>query len=234
MEEQTQTERHENGALKVDFDKLRLENIAMREALRNPLCQNCGGAAMVGEVSPNTHQLRIENARLRDELSRVCALAEKLLGKPLSDMVSPILSPASNSNLELSMGRGGLNGIMGSPSPLPMLRNLENGMTGSSVITVSMNGSISSEYEKTVFMQTAIAAMDELLAMAQTDSPLWLKGLDDGREVLNQDEYVKKLSPFVGMKPAGFITDATRETGSVFITSLELVETMMVPVSIIT
>jgi len=82
-------------------------------------------------------------------------------------------------------------------------------------------------------MQAAMTAMDELLAMAQTDNPLWFKGLDGGKEALNHDEYVKKFSPFTGTKPCGFITDATREIGSVFITSLELVETMMSPVSIV-
>ncbi|KAL2920618.1 Homeobox-leucine zipper protein ANTHOCYANINLESS 2 [Bienertia sinuspersici] len=226
----TQMERHENVVLKQEYDKLRVENIAIKDAMRNPMCQNCGGAAMLGEVSMDQHHLRLENARLKDELTRVCAVAERFLGKPITDLVGPLSVPVSNSNLELSMGRGGgLSGIMSSPAPLPMGLNLENGVSSTSTMTTSVNGSVTSEYEKTMFMQAAMAAMDELLAMAQTDTPLWYKSLDDGKEMLNHDEYVKKFSGFIGTRPCGFITDASRETGSVFINSSELVESMMFP-----
>uniref|UniRef100_A0A803M0G9 Uncharacterized protein n=1 Tax=Chenopodium quinoa TaxID=63459 RepID=A0A803M0G9_CHEQI len=226
----TQIERNENLVLKAEYDKLRVENIAMKDALRNPLCQACGGPTMLGDVSITNHHLRVENARLKDDLARVCAVAERFIGKPISDLVGPVGIPTSSSNLELSMGRGGLGGLMSSSSSLPpMGLNLENGLSSNSTMTVSMNGSVSTEYEKSIFMQAAMAAMDELLAMAQTDSPLWFKGLDDGKELLNQEEYVKKFSSFTGMKPCGFITDASRDTSSIFITSLELVEIMMIP-----
>ncbi|KMS99024.1 hypothetical protein BVRB_3g066300 isoform B [Beta vulgaris subsp. vulgaris] len=225
----TQMERHENVVLKQEYDKLRIENIAIKDAMRNPLCQSCGGPAMLGELSMDQHHLRVENSRLKDELTRVCALAERFLGKPITDVVGPISLPGSNSSLELSMGRGGLSGFMSSPASLPMGHNLENGVSSNSTMTNSMSGPVSTEYEKTMFMQAAMAAMDELLAMAQTDSPLWFKGLDDGKELLNHEEYLKKFSGFIGMRPCGFITDASRETGSVFITSSELVDTMMFP-----
>ncbi|KAK9665541.1 hypothetical protein RND81_14G118800 [Saponaria officinalis] len=224
----TQMERHENVSLKQEFDKLRLENIAMKEALRNPICQNCGGPAMLGEVSMDDQHLRVENAHLKSELIRVSALAEKFLGRPVSDLVNQIIGTTGNSNLDLSMGRNGLNSLMGSPTPVGPFsgHNLENGLSSNSPMNSSV---VTSEYEKTVFMQVAMAAMDELLAMAQTDTPLWFKGLDESREVLNHEEYSKKFSTFLGIKPCGFTTDATRETGSVFITSLDLVETMMLP-----
>ncbi|KAL9237285.1 hypothetical protein vseg_011854 [Gypsophila vaccaria] len=224
----TQLERHENVSLKQEFDKLRLENIALKEAMRNPICHNCGGPAMMGEVSMDDQHLRVENSHLKSELIRVSALAEKLLGRPVSDLVNQIMATNGNSNLDLSMGRNGLNGLMGSPTLVAPLSgvNIENGVSSNS----HMNGPVmTSEYEKTVFMQVAIAAMDELVAMAQTDSPLWFKGLDEGRELLNHEEYAKRFSTFLGIKPSGLATDATRETGTVFITSLELVETMMFP-----
>ncbi|CAO2821144.1 unnamed protein product [Amaranthus hypochondriacus] len=227
----SQMERHENVVLKQEYDRLRHENIALKDAIRNPMCQNCGGPNILGEISMEQNHLRVENVRLKDELSRVCTLAEKFLGKPITNYVGPISILAPNSSLELSMGRGGLNGLMGPPSPLPMGigPNLENGVSNTSTLTTCMNGSVISEYEKTMFMQAAMAAMDELLALAQTDSPLWFKGLDDGKEMLNHEEYLKKFSGFMGMKQCGFITDASKETGSVFITGLELVDTMMDP-----
>jgi hypothetical protein len=74
---QMQIERHENT-------RMCHENMTIREAMRNPICANWGGATVLGEVSLEEQPLRIENARLKDELDRVCALAHKFLGRPVS------------------------------------------------------------------------------------------------------------------------------------------------------
>ncbi|XP_061338747.1 homeobox-leucine zipper protein ANTHOCYANINLESS 2-like [Gastrolobium bilobum] len=47
----TQLERHENMILKQENDKLRAENTMMREAIENPICNNCGGHAIPGRIS---------------------------------------------------------------------------------------------------------------------------------------------------------------------------------------
>ncbi|KAF2311161.1 hypothetical protein GH714_019764 [Hevea brasiliensis] len=78
----TQLERHENSLLRQENDKLRAENMSLRDAMRNPICSNCGGPAIIGDISLEEQHLRIENARLKDELDRVCALAGKFLGRP--------------------------------------------------------------------------------------------------------------------------------------------------------
>lgn len=39
-----------------------------REALANASCPQCGGPTVVGEMSFDEHQLRLENARLREEV----------------------------------------------------------------------------------------------------------------------------------------------------------------------
>ena len=75
--------------------------------------------------------------------------------------------------------------------------NLENEVSNISTLTICMNGSVISKYAKTMFMQAAMATMDELLALAQTDSPLCFKGLDDGKEMLNHEEYLRKISGFM-------------------------------------
>ncbi|XP_074284234.1 homeobox-leucine zipper protein ANTHOCYANINLESS 2-like [Silene latifolia] len=231
----SQIERHENVALKQQYDKLRLENIALRDIIRNPLCQNCGGPAMLADGIMDDYQVRIENVRLKEELIRVNTIVEKFMGRPISDLANQIMaSTSANSNLSLSTSRSGLNGLGLGIGPGPGLGlglmglNLENGVSSNS--HAPMNGSIMiSEYEKTIFMQAGIAAMDELLALAQADSPLWFKGLDESRELLNNEEYAKKFSPFMGIRPISFTVDATRETSSVYISSLELVDTMMFP-----
>ncbi|XP_042053879.1 homeobox-leucine zipper protein ANTHOCYANINLESS 2-like isoform X2 [Salvia splendens] len=197
----TQLERHENSILRQENDKLRAENLSIREAMRNPMCTNCGGPSVIGEVSLEEQHIRIENARLKDELDRVCALAGKFLGRPMP-----------NSTLELGVGGNGFAVIpsdYGIPSSLPMPEMPVNPV------------------EKSMYLELALAAMDELVKMAQSDEPLWIRGLDGGREMLNQEEYLRASSPCIGMKPNGFITEASREIGMVIINSLALVETLM-------
>ncbi|PWZ44757.1 Homeobox-leucine zipper protein ROC5 [Zea mays] len=73
-----QLERQENARLKHENDKLRVENLSIREAIRDLVCSCCGGPAVLGELSPEEHQLRLENARLRDELARMQAELQML------------------------------------------------------------------------------------------------------------------------------------------------------------
>lgn len=65
---QSQHERHENTQLRTENEKLRAENIRYKEALGNATCPNCGGPAAIGEMSFDEQHLRIENARLREEV----------------------------------------------------------------------------------------------------------------------------------------------------------------------
>ncbi|VYS70085.1 unnamed protein product [Arabidopsis thaliana] len=80
----TQLERHENVILKQENEKLRLENSFLKESMRGSLCIDCGGAVIPGEVSFEQHQLRIENAKLKEELDRICALANRFIGGSIS------------------------------------------------------------------------------------------------------------------------------------------------------
>ncbi|KAK9143492.1 hypothetical protein Syun_012892 [Stephania yunnanensis] len=112
----TQLERHENSILRQENDKLRAENMSIRDAMRNPMCTNCGGPAMLGDVSLEEQHLRIENARLKDELDRVCALAGKFLGRPVSTLASSIPPSMPGSGLELAVGSNNGYGGLGSVS----------------------------------------------------------------------------------------------------------------------
>lgn len=66
---QTQHERHENTSLRNENEKLRADNMRYREALSNASCPNCGGPTAIGEMSFDEHHLRLENARLREEVT---------------------------------------------------------------------------------------------------------------------------------------------------------------------
>ncbi|KAL9435043.1 hypothetical protein AB3S75_021329 [Citrus x aurantiifolia] len=229
----TQLERHENSLLRQENDKLRAENMSIRDAMRNPICTNCGGPAIIGDISLEEQHLRIENARLKDELDRVCALAGKFLGRPVSSMGPP---PMPNSSLEL--GVGNINGFGGLSSTVTTTLPADFGTGISNALPVVMPPNRSGpgvtgldrSIERSMFLELALAAMDELVKMAQTDEPLWIRSFEgSGRQVLNHEEYLRTFTPCIGLKPNGFVTEASRETGMVIINSLALVETLMDP-----
>lgn len=203
--------------------------MSIRDAMRNPICSNCGGPAIIGDISIEEQHLRIENARLKDELDRVCALAGKFLGRPVSSLSNSLPGPAMpSSSLELGVGSNGFTGLSSVATPLPL------GPDFSSLPVGTPTRSSTTGLERSMFLELALVAMDELVKMAQTDEPLWVRSLEGGREVLNQEEYMRMFTPCIGIKPNDFVTDATRETGMVIINSLALVETLMDSVSQLT
>ena len=231
---QTQLERHENTLLRQENDKLRAENMSIRDAMRNPICSNCGGPAIIGEISLEEQHLRIENARLKDELDRVCALAGKFLGRPVSSLPGSIGPPLPNSSLELGVGNNGFNVMSTVPTTLPLRPDFGVGISSPLAVvsppSTRPNSGVTGfdrSIERSMFLELALGAMDELVKMAQTDEPLWMRGLEGGREILNHDEYMRMFTPCIGVKPNGFVTEASRETGMVIINSLALVETLM-------
>lgn len=55
--------------LRAENEGLKNENYRLQAALRNIICPNCGGPCIMGpDLGLDDHQLRIENARLREEV----------------------------------------------------------------------------------------------------------------------------------------------------------------------
>ncbi|KAH0855777.1 hypothetical protein HID58_084038 [Brassica napus] len=200
----TQLERHENALLRQENDKLRAENMSIREAMRNPTCNICGGPAMLGDVSIEEHHLRVENARLKDELDRVFNLTGKFLGHHHNNHTS---------SLELGVGTNNNGGNFAFPP------DFNGGLPPPQQATV-----INGVDQRSVLLDLALTAMDELLKLAQSDEPLWVKSLDGERDELNHEEYMRTFS---STKPNGLVTEASRTSGMVIINSLALVEKLM-------
>ncbi|PPR98149.1 hypothetical protein GOBAR_AA22517 [Gossypium barbadense] len=193
------------------------------KAMTTPICSSCGGPAVPGEISYEQHQLRIENARLKDELTRICALTNKFLGRPLSSSGSPIPPHGLNSNLELAVGRNGFGGLNNAGTSLPMGFEFGDGSM-MSIVKPMVN---EMQYDRSAFVDVALSAMDELIKMAQMDNPLWIKGMGGGMESLNVEEYRRNFSSCIGMKPSSYATEATKATGLVYLRGLALVEALM-------
>ncbi|KAF5788106.1 putative transcription factor & lipid binding HD-SAD family [Helianthus annuus] len=98
----SQKERSENVILKQENEQLRLDNLAMAEVLKNPLCNKCGAQATIPDGSIHKHKVVIENTRLKEELSHMANFAShvsQMFGIPLpnkvtipGDPLNPIMS----------------------------------------------------------------------------------------------------------------------------------------------
>ncbi|XP_048434089.1 homeobox-leucine zipper protein HDG2 isoform X1 [Pyrus x bretschneideri] len=209
----TQHERHENTQLRNENEKLRADNMRYREALGNASCPNCGGPTALGEMSFDEHHLRLENARLREEIDRISAIAAKYVGKPLGNY--PLMSSPVPSRGPLDLGVGSFGG--------------QPGMGGEIYGAGDLLRSISapSEADKPMIIELAVAAMEELVRMAQMGEPLWMTSLDGSATVLNEDEYIRTFPRGVGPKQNGFKTEASRESAVVIMNHINLVEILM-------
>ncbi|KAF8016684.1 hypothetical protein BT93_H2031 [Corymbia citriodora subsp. variegata] len=209
----TQHERSENTQLRAENDKLRADNMRYREALSNATCPNCGGPTAIGEMSFDEHHLRLENARLREEIDRISAIAAKYVGKPVGNY--PLLShPAPPRPLEL--GVGGFGGQSGGGGEIYGAGDLLKSIAGPT------------EADKPMIIELAVSAMEELVRMAQMGEPLWRVSLDGtSSSVLSEDEYMKKFPRAMGLKPAGFNTESSRESAVVIMDHINLVEILM-------
>ncbi|XP_040944554.1 homeobox-leucine zipper protein HDG2 isoform X2 [Gossypium hirsutum] len=202
----TQHERHENTQLRTENEKLRADNMRYREALSTASCPNCGGPTAVGQMSFDEHHLRLENSRLREEIDRISAIAAKYVGKPVVNF--PLLSSPAP------------------PRPFDF---------GSQPVTEEMYGvgdllrsiSAPSEADKPMIIELAVAAMEELVRMAQMGEPLWMTSLDGTTCMLNEEEYIRTFPSGIGPKPTGFKCEASKETTVVIMNHINLVEILM-------
>eukprot|EP00252_Welwitschia_mirabilis_P021478 TRINITY_DN5523_c0_g2_i1.p1 TRINITY_DN5523_c0_g2~~TRINITY_DN5523_c0_g2_i1.p1 ORF type:complete len:813 (-),score=76.00 TRINITY_DN5523_c0_g2_i1:921-3359(-) len=219
----TQLERHENSMLRQENEKLRAENVTIKEAMRNPICSNCGGPAVLGEMSLEEQQLRIENARLKEELDRLCALAGKFFGRPVHPSILAYVSASQLPKSTLDSAAVCASASNMNPPPLPPTAL----PTPTGQDSSSCRQPLGTATEKTIMAELAMAAMEEFFKMAQAEEPLWLRSLDTDKQTLNYEEYMHQFPSTITPKPVGFTVEATRDTGVVMIRGLDLVDTLM-------
>ncbi|KAK7280177.1 hypothetical protein RJT34_25239 [Clitoria ternatea] len=209
-----QHERHENSILKAENEKLRAENNRYKEALSNASCPNCGGPAALGEMSFDEQHLRIENARLREEIDRMSGMAAKYVGKPASSYYVSSQTRMPSRSLELGVGNYGAHssGMVGEM------------YGGSSDFLRSLP--VPTDSDKPMIVELAVAAMEELTRLALSGDPLWVPG-NHGTELLNEDEYLRTFPRGIGPKPLGLKSETSRESAVVIMNHINLVEILM-------
>jgi len=145
------------------------------------------------------------------QIDRISTMAAKYVGKPVVNYsnISPSLPPRTEIGFGNPQGIGTMD-MYGTSGDL--LRSI-SGPT---------------EADKPIIIELAVAAMEELIGMAQMGDPLWLSTTPDGAAtVLNEDEYVRSFPRGIGPKPNGFKCEASRESSVVIMNHVNLVEILM-------
>ncbi|EEC83013.1 hypothetical protein OsI_28071 [Oryza sativa Indica Group] len=212
---QNQHERHENAQLRAENDKLRAENMRYKEAVSSASCPIAVVPPALGEMSFDEHHLRVEYARLRDEIDRISGIAAKHVGKP------PIVSfPVLSSPLAVAAARSPLDlaGAYGVVTPgLDMFGGAGDLLRGVHPL----------DADKPMIVELAVAAMDELVQMAQLDEPLWSSSSEPAAALLDEEEYARMFPRGLGPKQYGLKSEASRHGAVVIMTHSNLVEILM-------
>ncbi|KAI7755795.1 hypothetical protein M8C21_014919 [Ambrosia artemisiifolia] len=206
-----QHERYDNTQLRNENEKLRADNMRLKESLSIAACPNCGGPAAIGEMSFDEQHLRIENARLREEIDRISGIAAKYVGKP-TPSYPDVSSHAPSSSLDLPASSF----------------NPQQAMAGEIFGPNDLMRSMAGPTEKPLIIELAIAAMEELIRMAQVGEPLWIPISDESSQVtLSEEEYMRSFPRGIGPKPMGLKSEASRESTVVIMNPIALVEILM-------
>ncbi|KAI5076470.1 hypothetical protein GOP47_0008535 [Adiantum capillus-veneris] len=217
-----QHERHDNTYLRTENEKLRAENLALRDAMANVSCPNCGGPATLTDVSFDEQQLRIENVRLREEIDRISKIAAKHVGRPISalNLGSTLPSPTSTTNSTVHLPnetQGGNNSNV-----------VDNEACNHSPLPISHRPIRLLECQKPMVVEHAMAALDELVQVAQAKEPLWMLDPLTNLQVLDYQQYFHQFSSnIVNHSPPAMRRESTRDTALVMMDSKSLVEVFM-------
>ncbi|CAN6717330.1 unnamed protein product [Malus baccata var. baccata] len=214
-----QNERADNCTLRAENDKIRCENIAIREALKNVICPSCGVPPLNEDSYFDEQKLRMENAQLKQELDRVSSIAAKYIGRPISQL--PPVQPIHISSLDLSMASFGAHGLAGPSLDLDLLP----GSASSTMPNLPYQPPGFSDMDKSLMTDIAANAMAELLKLLQTNDPLWMKSSTDGGDFLNLETYERIFPRATSHSKNPYVRiEASRDSGVVIMSGLALVD----------
>ncbi|KAF8412784.1 hypothetical protein HHK36_000754 [Tetracentron sinense] len=217
-----QQDRSDNVILRAENENLKSENYRLQTAFRNIICPNCGGPAILGEMSFDEQHLRLENARLKDEMERLSCITSRYSGRPINS-----LGPAHHlllPSLDLDMGiysRNFQETMLNCTDMIHVPTMLED--------PHFPGGCLIMEHEKSLALELAMTAMDELVKLCQLTKPLWTRISDNSKEVLNMEEHARMFPWAMNLKKHSneFRTEATRDSALVIMNSITLVDAFL-------
>ncbi|OVA02876.1 Homeobox domain [Macleaya cordata] len=217
-----QQDRSDNVILRAENENLKNENYRLQAAIRNVICPNCGGPAILGEMSLDEQHLRLENARLKEELERLSCITQRYSVRQIQAMGhAPHLLPS----LDLDMGiySRHFQEPMGTDIiPMPNMSENQHDLQLAGCCLIL-------DQEKPLAMELAMSAMDELVKMCQATEPLWVLCNNGNKEVLNVEEHSRMFPWPANLKQHEneFRTEATRDSAVVIMNSITLVDAFL-------
>ncbi|KAG8084282.1 hypothetical protein GUJ93_ZPchr0010g11064 [Zizania palustris] len=236
-----QQDRADNVILRAENDSLKSDNFRLQAAIRNVVCPNCGHAAVLGEMSYEEQQLRIENARLKDELDRLACIASRYGGgrQPVLSTTSalscmsvppPVLLPP----LDLDMNVYSRHfdeqtaPVMGCGDFIPGV--VSQHMAAADGAAAYVMAPVQ-EHDKQLVLDLACTAADHLARMCRAGEPLWVCQRGAASEVMAVDEHARMFSwPVDGAKQGDAVmgrTEGTRDNAVVIMNSITLVDAFL-------
>ncbi|KAK6154095.1 hypothetical protein DH2020_013734 [Rehmannia glutinosa] len=211
-----QNEKADNNALRTENERIHFENLAMQEALKNIICPACNGSSLGEEDKRrNLLRLRMENARLKEEHERTINFFANYMGNPA--MPLPGMDPLTN-----IPGNHFLGEAMGTPtvdleqiprySENPISPHRSNGIT---------------EMDKSIIIETAVGAMNELVDLLRVNEPVWVKAPTDGRYILHRDSYDKLFPKPNHIKTSSARFESSKDSGEVAMAAMHLIEMLL-------
>ncbi|GMH09189.1 hypothetical protein Nepgr_011029 [Nepenthes gracilis] len=217
-----QHDRTDNVILRTENDALKNENYRLQALMGSLMCPNCGGQPMLGEVPYDEQQLQLENARLKEELNRLCSLPSRYSGRPIQSAVPPpaLLPPSLDLDMNIYSRhfQEPLVTCAEMIMPVPILP--EN-------LPFHGGGPVLDE-EKPLAFELAMSSMDELVKMCQLDEPLWTRG-NHSVELLDVEEHARMFPWPMNLKQhyCELRTEATRSRALVIMNSVNLVDAFL-------
>ncbi|GMG99550.1 hypothetical protein Nepgr_001390 [Nepenthes gracilis] len=208
----TQIERADNTTLRAENERIKCENIAIKEALKAVICPSCGGTPFAeDERLCSIQTLQQENTRLKQEHKKVSNLLAKYMGRPIPQPL-------------VDLSHGSLAGQR-TRSPyldldLPVNVDADNPEFCYQIRKFS-------ETEKSLMAEIAASALDELIKLLRMDEPLWLKSEIDGRCFLHHQGYEQIFPGAIYFKYPHTRMESSKNLGLVAMNGKQLVDILL-------
>lgn len=218
-----QQDRADNVILRAENESLKTDNFRLQAALRNVVCPTCGHpGAVLADVPYEEQTLRVENARLKDELDRLASIATRygggrqqqqpgggmssLLGC-MSAMSAPMLMPPQQLDLDMSVYSrhfadhqqhgGGAMADHHLMTSVPQLQMADHGHQhhGVSAVSSYMAPVVVQEQDRQLVLDLAATAAEHLARMCRAGDPLWARRVAGASgEVMDAAEHARVFS----------------------------------------